>query len=182
MSSTIRPAPAAPRSRRRLLLGVLAAFILLLAAGVAGLYWVDYDLRHPKPDSGRPGAWMTVDRDEVSGFAHVTVPVSAQDVRWGYQNGFQDDFAVLAFRIPQDELEEYKSSLPASEWTDRQYVQRVDLDGFQHIGAPAPSTTSPLTCGGFYTPGKAKNIGTRICLTSRSDGTSQVWVSAFHTP
>ncbi|MFD7413699.1 hypothetical protein [Kitasatospora purpeofusca] len=182
MSSTTRPAPAAPRSRRRLLLGLLTVFLLLLAAGVAGLYWVDYDLRHPKADSGRPGAWMTVDRDEVSGFAHVTVPVSAEDVRWGYQNGFQDDFAVLAFRIPQGELEEYKGSLAASGWADTKYVPQIDLDGFQHIGVPAPSTTSPLTCGDFYTLGKAKNIGTRVCVASRSDGTSQVWVSAVHTP
>ncbi|MFJ8434504.1 hypothetical protein ACIQ9P_24710 [Kitasatospora sp. NPDC094019] len=182
MSSTTRTAPATARSRRRLLLAVLAAFLLLLAAGVGGLYWVDDDLRHPKPDSGRPGAWMTVDRDEVSRFAHVTVPVSAEDIRWGYQNGFQDDFVVLAFRIPQGELEQYKSALPASGWTDTSYVPQIDLDGFQHIGAPDPSTTPPLTCGDFYTPGPAKNIGTQVCVASRSDGTSQVWVSAVHTP
>ncbi|WP_159424989.1 hypothetical protein [Streptomyces sp. TLI_053] len=172
----------APRSRRKLLVAVLAAVLLLLAAGVGGLYWVDYDLRHPKPDSGRPGAWMTMDAAEVSLFTRVAIPTGADDVRWGYREGFQDDFAVLAFRLSQAGLEEFRRPLPVTEWAERTYIESVDLDGFQHIGAPDPSNASPLTCGGFLSPGQAKNVATRICVASRPDGTGQVWVSAFHTP
>ncbi|MFF7592096.1 hypothetical protein ACFZCK_31910 [Kitasatospora purpeofusca] len=172
----------APRTRWRLLVGVLVALVSLSAAAVGGLYWLDYQFRHPEPDSGRPGAWMSVGADEVSRFTRVVIPAQADDVRWGYRKGFQDDFAVLSFRIPQAGLEDFRGSLHVSDWAENKYIQSVDLDGFVHIGAPDPSSASPLTCGGYISPGTAKNVATRICVASRSDGTSQVWVSAFHTP
>ncbi|MFB7671036.1 hypothetical protein ACFC26_06410 [Kitasatospora purpeofusca] len=172
----------ASRTRWRLLVGVLAALVALSAAAVGGLYWLDDRFRHPEPDSGRPGAWMSVGADEVSLFTRVAIPAQADDVRWGYQKGFQDDFAVLAFRIPQAELDAFQSRLHVSSWSESKYIQSVDLNGFQHIGAPDPSNASPLICGGYFSPGTAKNVATRICVASRSDGTSQVWVSAFHTP
>ncbi|MFD8320473.1 hypothetical protein [Kitasatospora purpeofusca] len=175
-------AATAPRTRWRLLIGVLVALGLLSAAAVGGLYWLDYEFRHPAPDSGRPGAWMSVDANEVSRFTRVGIPAQADDIRWGYKKGFQDDFAVLTFRIPQTGLDDFQGGLPVSRWAENKYIQSVDLDGFLHIGAPDPSNASPLTCGGYLSPGKAKNVATEICVASRSDGTSQVWVSAFHTP
>ncbi|MFF2953604.1 hypothetical protein ACFVVU_19935 [Kitasatospora sp. NPDC057965] len=164
-----------------MLIGGFTALVVLVAAAVGGLYWLDYESRHPEPDSGRPGAWMSTSADEVSRFAHVGIPAAAIDIRWGYQNGFQDDFAVLAFRVPQAGLEDFKGTLTVSGWAESRYVQGVDLAGFQHVGAPDPSSTLPLTCGDFYSPGPAKQIGTRVCLAARDDGTSQVWVSAFQT-
>ncbi|MER6365033.1 hypothetical protein [Kitasatospora sp. NPDC001527] len=170
------------RTRRRRLIGVLVAGpLILLAAGVALLYWAYEQDRHPKPDSGRPGAWMTVSSEEVSRFARVGIPASAVDVRWAYQNGFQDDLAFLAFRLPQTGLEDFKSGLPVSEWTDSGHQLAIDMDGFQHAGAPDPSDAHPLTCGGFLSPAPAKRIATRVCLAPQPDGTGQVWVRAFQT-
>ncbi|WP_380279386.1 hypothetical protein [Kitasatospora purpeofusca] len=182
MTTTTRPSSTAPRSRRRLLIGVLAAFFVLSAAGVAGLYRLDYEFRHPKPDSGRPGAWMTVGSEEVSRFAHVAVPTAAADVRWAYRNGFQDDFAVLAFRLPQAELDDFRGSLPVTGWAERKYSDNGVLSGFLHAGAPDPSHVFPLACGSFYSPGPAKRIGTSVCFAGQADGTNQLWISAMHTP
>ncbi|MER5355896.1 hypothetical protein ABT093_36950 [Kitasatospora sp. NPDC002551] len=182
MTSPARTPSAVGRSRRRLLIGALTALVLLMAAAVGGLYWLDYQDRHPKPDSGRPGAWMTTSSDEVSRFAHVGIPTAAIDIRWGYQNGFQDDLVALAFRLPQAGLEDFKATLPVSEWSAKKYVQGAYLDGFQHIGAPDPTNSFPLTHGGFQSLSTAKRISTSVYLAPWPDGTTQVWVSAVHSP
>ncbi|MFF7455098.1 hypothetical protein [Kitasatospora sp. NPDC008115] len=179
--SRTRPSPDPRRTRRRLIGILVIGPLVLLTAGVALLYWAYEQDRHPKPDSGRPGAWMTVSPEEVSQFTRVGIPAAAADVRWGYQNGFQDDFAVLTFRLPQTGLEEFKGALAVSEWAESTYVQSVDLAGFQHVGAPDPTSMLPLSCGDFYSPAPAKNIATRVCLAPQPGGTSQVWVSAFQT-
>ncbi|MER7704271.1 hypothetical protein ABTX81_15390 [Kitasatospora sp. NPDC097605] len=125
---------------------------------------------------------MTVSSEEVSRFARVPVPTAAVDVRWAYQNGFQDDLAFLSFRLPQAGLDDFKSSLPVTRWREGGYIDSGDLDGFLHMGAPDPSTVSSLTCGSFYSPGAAKQVGTTACFAGQADGTSQVWVSAMQTP
>ncbi|MFF2351656.1 hypothetical protein ACFVVL_17945 [Kitasatospora sp. NPDC058115] len=170
-----------PISRRRLIGILVVGPLVLLATGVALLTWAYEQDRRPKPDSGRPGAWTTVSSEEVSRFTRVGIPVAAVDVRWAYQNGFQDDLAFLAFRLPQTGLEDFKSGLPVSEWTDGGQQPVLDADGFQHAGAPVPSDARPLTCGGFLSPAPAKRIATRVCLAPHPDGTSQVWVRAFQT-
>ncbi|MFE7563223.1 hypothetical protein [Kitasatospora sp. NPDC057500] len=181
MSGT-QPSCDPRRTRRRRVIGILVIGpLVLLAAGVALLYWAYEQDLHPKPDSGRPGAWMTVSSDEVSRFARVPVPTAAVDVRWAYQNGFQDDLAFLAFRLPQTGLNEFRDSLPVTEWREGKYIDSGDLGGFLHIGAPDPSTVSPLACGSFYSPGGAKQVGTTVCFAEQADGASQVWVSAVQT-
>ncbi|MGW2543584.1 hypothetical protein ACWC5I_22585 [Kitasatospora sp. NPDC001574] len=156
--------------------------LVLLGAAVGLLFWADAEFRHPKPDSGRPGAWTTTTSEEVARFAHVEVPGSAADVRWGYQLGFQDDLAALAFRIPQAEVDAFLASLPVPAWKESRHVAAIDLDNLLHIGAPDPSSMFPLTCGDYYSPGGGKRIGTTVCLAPWPDGTRQVWVTAAHFP
>ncbi|MFF2661367.1 hypothetical protein ACFVUH_28880 [Kitasatospora sp. NPDC058032] len=180
--SRMQAYPDPRRTRRRRMIGIMVIGpLVLLTAGVALLYWAYEQDRRPKPDSGRPGAWTAVSSEEVSRFVRVGIPAAAADVRWAYQNGFQDDLAVLAFRLPQAGLEDFKSGLPVSGWAETGQQPVIDMDGFQHAGAPDPSDAHPLTCGGFLSPAPAKRIATRVCLAPQPDGTSQVWVRAFQT-
>ncbi|MFF1902504.1 hypothetical protein [Kitasatospora sp. NPDC058218] len=180
------PAPNRRPTRRWWLAAALVVLpVLLLAAIVGGLRWIDEADRHPAPDSGRPGAWVTtMTAAQVAEFAQVRIPASAADLRWGLQNGFQDDVAVLAFRLPQGEDASFTESLGVGRWDDGGAMDSTALAHFQHVGSPAPPASLPLREGEIksWQPGHSKAVATTVWLAPGTDGFTQVWVYAMDVP
>ncbi len=160
----------------------MAGVVALPVAALGLLYWAYEADRNPADDSGRPGAWMSATAEQVSDLAHVPVPASAVDVRWGHQNGFQYDLGVIAFRLPGEQTSTFRDGLAVTQWRAAAPGDADAADGLLHIGAPDPRAESATTCGSFESRPSGHVTTTLVCLAPRSDGTSQVWVSAVRTP
>ncbi|MGV9268823.1 hypothetical protein ACWDRR_29625 [Kitasatospora sp. NPDC003701] len=118
---------------------------------------------------------------QVTDFARLPVPASAVDVHWGYQNGLQDDLAVLSFRLPQDEVERFAAGLGVGAWTEGGHVDSPALTGFRQVGAPDPTGSVPLREGSFESlPPGHEAVATTVWLASTADGFAQVWVYAVN--
>ncbi|MFE7526709.1 hypothetical protein ACFU7Y_13400 [Kitasatospora sp. NPDC057542] len=174
------------RKQRWVLLLAIVAPLALVGAAVGGLYWLREWDRHPAPDSGRPGSWMTVTSEFVMEFSRVRPPASAGEVHWAYQKGFQDDSAYLSFRLPPGEEERFLADLKMT--VKPSFENRVDssaLTGFQRAGAPDPKAAGPLREGSFLAeplPGHNKRLAATVWLAAEADGGTRVWVDAGDSP
>ncbi|MFF2000951.1 hypothetical protein ACFVYP_07645 [Kitasatospora sp. NPDC058201] len=161
---------------------------MVLPAGAAGgLYWLVEQDRNPTADSGRPGSWVTtMTSAEISDFAQVPIPAGASDVRWGYVEGFQDDTAVMAFRLSADAVDSFAAGLGGAQWKDAAPAPRNSaLRDLRHIGAPDPSGVLTLRRGIFvsHQPGHTKRVESQVWLGSRTGiDPVQVWVYAMNVP
>ncbi|MFJ9951142.1 hypothetical protein [Kitasatospora sp. NPDC091207] len=134
--------------------------------------------------SERSSGWDTrVASSQVTDFARLTVPASAVDVRWGYQNGLQDDLAVLSFRLPQDGVDGFTAGLGVGQWTEGSSPAGPALTGFRRAGAPDPTGSLPLREGTFESlPPAHEAVATTVWLATGGDGFTQVWVYAANIP
>ncbi|MED7954697.1 hypothetical protein [Streptomyces sp. BE303] len=174
--------------RRRVWIWVLVVLPLALLGAVGYVaFRADAELRHPEPNSGRPGSWMTtLTATEISEFTQVPIPAGAVDARWGYTKGFQDDTAVLAFRLPADEVDRFTAGLREATWKEAARPPDTGaLRDLQRIGAPDPLSALTLRYGTFvsHLPGHTKRVASQVWLgPSAGDSPVQVWVYAMNVP
>ncbi|MFJ9443950.1 hypothetical protein ACIRRH_19045 [Kitasatospora sp. NPDC101235] len=169
-----------------MLLLAIVVPLALVGAAVGGLYWLREWDRHPAPDSGRPGSWMTVTSEFVTEFSRVRPPASASEVHWAYQKGLQDDAAFLSFRLPPGEEERFLADLRVTvKPSFKNYVGDGTVEGLQRAGAPDPRGAGPLREGSFLAeplPGHNKRLAATLWLASEADGGTRVWVEAGDSP
>ncbi|MFF2042267.1 hypothetical protein ACFVVX_17715 [Kitasatospora sp. NPDC058170] len=168
------------RTRRRLVAWLAAIALAGAVALVGGVYWLDEQDRHPAPDSGRPGSWVTgATSARVADFAHLRIPASAVELHWGYQIGFQGDYAVLSFRLPEGDTAGFVQATGVVRWDTAWPPDGTALKAFQHIGAADP-TALPMIRRGSLVPESPGHdaTGVVIWIASEPGGTDQIWVEA----
>ncbi|MQS12384.1 hypothetical protein F7Q99_08810 [Streptomyces kaniharaensis] len=119
-------------------------------------------------------------------FTRVRPPGSASELRWAYQKGFQDDLAVLSFRLPPGEEAGFLAGLGITvRPSGKRPLDDLPRRGFQQAGAPDPGGAGALRDGSFLAeplPGHSKRLSATVWLASEADGGTRAWVYAMDAP
>jgi hypothetical protein len=157
--------------------------VLVSALGLASLTGVLSGSRTVEKSSARSGqnAWKdTATREDVEKYMGLRVPADADDVRWAYRNGFQDDAAALTFTGPSERMETFVDEI------DGEHLPGLAMHGgdqtefFTRLNVQSPEGLTGAKARGIrYTDASTGADDLNVWTASGPPGRTRVWIIAF---